>query len=61
MNLAKHLDKNCRNAYPYAMLLKRLHDRVILKNSKMAFDGIYSECESEEFVPDDTDEKKKML
>lgn len=51
-------DKNCRNAYPYAMLLKRLQDRVILKNSKIAFDGIYSECESEEFK-DGNDEKKE--
>lgn len=53
-------DKNCRNAYPYAMLLKRLQDRVILKNSKIAFDGIYSECESEEFK-DGNDEKKEDI
>jgi hypothetical protein len=53
-------DKNCRNAYPYAMLLKRLQDRVILKNSKIAFDGIYSECESEEFK-DGNDEKKENV
>ncbi len=53
-------DKNCRNPYPYAMLLKRLQDRVILKNSKIAFDGIYSECESEEFK-DGNDEKKENV
>ena len=29
--------KNCTNAYPFAMVLKRLQDRVILKNSKIAF------------------------
>lgn len=41
--------KNCTNAYPYAMVVKRLQDRVILKNCKLAFDGIYSDSESEEF------------
>lgn len=40
--------KNCTNAYPFAMVLKRLQDRVILKNSKIAFSGIMSEGESEE-------------
>ena len=35
--------KNCTNAYPFAMVLKRLQDRVILKNSKIAFSGIMSE------------------
>lgn len=41
--------KNCTNAYPFAMVLKRLQDRVILKNSKIAFSEIMSEGESEEF------------
>ena len=41
--------KNCKNDYPYAMVLKRLMDRVILKNSKIGFFGIYSEAESEDF------------
>ena len=40
---------NCKNDYPYAMALKRCMDRVILKNSKIAFSGIYSESESDEF------------
>jgi len=40
---------NCKNQYPYAMVLKRLMDRVILKNSKVGFFGIYSEAESDEF------------
>ena len=40
---------NCKNQYPYAMVLKRLMDRVILKNSKIGFYGIYSEAESDEF------------
>ena len=42
-------NKNCQNAYPFAMVLKRLQDRVILKNSKIAFSGIMSEVESDEF------------
>lgn len=40
---------NCKNAYPYAMAYKRLFDRVVLKNSKIAYDGIYSDSEAEEF------------
>jgi len=40
---------NCKNAYSYAMALKRLFDRVVLKLSKIAYDGIYSEAEAEEF------------
>lgn len=41
--------KNCKNEYPYAMALKRCIDRVILKSSRIAYDGIYSEVEAEEF------------
>lgn len=41
--------RNCKNEYPYAMALKRCMDRVILKNSKLAYSGIYSDSESEEF------------
>lgn len=41
--------KNCKNDYPYAMALKRLIDRVVLKNSKLAFSGIYGEDEADEF------------
>ena len=41
--------ENCKNAYPYAMAFKRLYDRVVLKASKIAFDGIYSEVEADEF------------
>ena len=40
---------NCKNDYPYAMALKRCMDRVILKNSKIAYSGIYSDSESDEF------------
>ena len=40
---------NCKNGYPYAMAFKRCFDRVVLKKSKLAYDGIYSEVEAEEF------------
>ena len=45
--------ENCKNAYPYAMAFKRLYDRVVLKLSKLAFSGIMSEAESDEFAPPD--------
>lgn len=41
--------ENCKNAYPYAMAYKRCFDRVVLKKSKLAFSGIYSEVEADEF------------
>ena len=40
---------NCTNAYPYAMALKRCMDRVILKASRLAYSGIDSDSEAEEF------------
>lgn len=40
---------NCKNAYPYAMAYKRLFDRTVLKICKLAFDGIYSDSEADEF------------
>lgn len=40
---------NCKNEYPYAMAFKRLFDRVVLKLSKLAYAGIYSDSESDEF------------
>ena len=50
--------KNCTNDYPYAMALKRCMDRVILKNSKLAYNGVYSDSEAEEFKePNDTTEE----
>ena len=42
--------KNCKNDYPYAMAYKRLFDRVVLKLSKLAYAGIYSDSESDEFA-----------
>lgn len=38
-----------RGRYPYAMAYKRLFDRVVLKNSKLAFAGVYSDSEADEF------------
>lgn len=43
---------NCTNGYPYAMALKRCMDRVILKNSRLAYAGIYSDSEAEEIKND---------
>lgn len=40
---------NCKNSYPYAMAYKRCFDRAVLKKSKLAFSGIYSEVEADEF------------
>lgn len=40
---------NCKNEYPYAMALKRCFDRVVLKNSRIAYSGIYSDSESDDF------------
>lgn len=40
---------NGKNNYPYAMAYKRCFDRVVLKKSKLAYAGIYSEAEAEEF------------
>ena len=52
-------EKNCRNDYPYAMVLKRTMDRVILKKSKLAFYGVYSDSESEEFKEKFEDDAEK--
>lgn len=49
---------NCKNAYTYAMAFKRLFDRVVLKLSKLAFSGIYSDSESDEFVEPEEHKKK---
>lgn len=50
---------NCKNAYPYAMALKRCMDRVILKNCKLAYSGVYSDSEADEFAePKEVKEEK---
>ena len=40
---------NCKNDYPYAMAYKRCFDRVVLKKSKLAYAGVYSDSEADEF------------
>ena len=53
---------NCKNAYPYAMALKRCMDRVILKNCKLAYAGVYSDSEADEFSePHDKPAKNKPI
>jgi hypothetical protein len=47
---------NGKNAYPYAMAFKRCFDRVVLKKSKLAYSGIYSEVEADEFKREETDD-----
>lgn len=52
---------NCKNEYPYAMAYKRLFDRVVLKLSKLAYAGIYSDSEADEFAQrlDDTPKQEE--
>ena len=52
---------NCKNDYPYAMAYKRCFDRVVLKKCKLAYSGIYSDSEAEEFKerPDEQAENAK--
>ena len=52
---------NGKNNYPYAMAFKRCFDRVVLKKSKLAFSGIYSEVEAEEFKDAREEETKKEI
>ena len=51
---------NCKNAYPYAMALKRCFDRVVLKNSKLGYSGVYSESEADDFREPMVEEKPKV-
>ena len=55
--------KNCKIEYPYAMAFKRMMDRVVLKSSKLAYSGIYSEVEADEFkqdIDEPQEEQKKV-
>lgn len=54
-------EKNCKNEYPYAMALKRCMDRVILKNSKLAYSGVYSDSEADEFVEKEEEAKEEKF
>ena len=59
--VGEYNSKNCTNAYPYAMAFKRCFDRVVLKKSKLAFSGIYSEVEADEFKERQEEETKKVI
>ena len=48
--------ENCKNSYPYAMAYKRLFDRVVLKLCRLAYSGVYSDSEADEFKQKYTDE-----
>ena len=41
---------NCKSDYPYAMAFKRCFDRAVLKKCKLAYSGVYSDSEAEEFT-----------
>ena len=42
------------------MAFKRCFDRVVLKNSKLAFSGVYSEAEADEFSGGIVDSENKQ-
>lgn len=50
---------NCKNSYPYAMAIKRLFDRVVLKNCKLAYESIYSDSEGLDISQEKTEEEFK--
>lgn len=47
---------NCKNSYPYAMALKRCFDRVVLKNSRLAYESIYSDSEGADITKENNEE-----
>ena len=50
---------NCKNSYPYAMALKRCFDRVVLKNSRLAYESIYSDSEGADIAKENEEEEIK--
>lgn len=52
---------NCKNDYPYAMAFKRCFDRVVLKKCKLAYAGVYSDSEAEEFKGPEEDEMDEVI
>lgn len=54
---------NCKNAYPYAMALKRCFDRVVLKNSKLSYESIYSDSEGTDIAKtiEEEEEKEELI
>lgn len=51
---------NGKNPYPYAMAYKRCFDRVVLKKSKLAYSGIYSEVEADEFKQNEIEDTEHL-
>lgn len=51
--------ENCKNAYPYAMALKRCFDRVVLKNSRLSYESIYSDSEGADIEKEQNEENEK--
>ncbi len=51
---------NCTNVYPYAMAFKRCFDRAVLKKCKLAYAGVYSDSEAEEFSNKKDEEEIEM-
>lgn len=49
---------NCKNSYPYAMALKRCFDRVVLKNSRLAYESIYSDSEGADINKEETEKEE---
>lgn len=58
INASNYKQKTGR--YPYAMAYKRLFDRVVLKNSKLAYAGVYSDSEADEFK-EPINEKEEIM
>ena len=50
---------NCKNSYPYAMAVKRLFDRVVLKNSRLSYESIYSDSEGADIEKENTEQEEK--
>ena len=50
---------NCKNSYPYAMAVKRLFDRVVLKNSKLSYESIYSDSEGADVAKENEEQEEK--
>lgn len=52
---------NCKNEYPYAMAFKRCFDRAVLKKCKLAYAGVYSDSEAEEFKDNRDDKEEEII
>ena len=51
---------NLKNGgYPYAMAFKRCFDRVVLKNSRLAYESIYSDSEGADVAKENEEQEEK--